>query len=66
MADNLFSPDLAGKTINVPHSGDFDESESQVDESYSAVTFGSDGKCEVAATMKAAILVHYNLNVLAI
>lgn len=62
MADNIISTDMAGKTVNVPHSGDFDESESQVDESYSAVTFGSDGKAEVAATMLAALLAHYNLN----
>ncbi len=66
MADNLLAPFWIGKTINVPHSGDFDESESQVDESFSTVTFGTDGKAEVAATMKAALLEHYELDVVAI
>ncbi len=59
MADNISGGWYKGKTINVPHSGDFDETETQVDESFSAVTFGSDGKAEVAATMKTAILLHY-------
>ena len=59
MVDNLVAPDFAGVTVNVPHSEDFDETETQVDESFSAVTFGSDGKAEVAATMKAALIAGY-------
>ena len=63
MADNLQAPTLVGKTINVPHTESFDESQSQVDESFFTVTFGSDGKAEVAATMKTAILEHYESQV---
>ncbi len=59
MADNLWGPTMAGKTINVPHTEDFLESESQVDESFFTVTVGADGKIEVAGTMKTAILEHY-------
>ena len=59
MVDNLVAPDLAGKTVNVAHSDGFDETETQVDESFSAVTFGSDGKAEVAATMKAELIAAY-------
>ena len=66
MADNLQAPTLVGKTINVPHTEAFDESQSQVDESFFTVTFGSDGKAEVAAVMKAAILEHYESQVVAI
>ncbi len=59
MADNLSGGWYKGKTINVAHSEDFDETETQVDESFSAVTFGSDGKAEVVTTMNAAILALY-------
>ena len=59
MVDNLWGPSMAGKTINVPHTEAFDESQTQVDESFFTVTVGSDGKIEVAAVMKAAILEHY-------
>ncbi len=59
MVDNVSGGWYKGKTVNVPHSGDFDESQTQVDESFSAVTFGADGKAEVAAVFKAALLEFY-------
>ena len=59
MPDNVIATNFAGKTITVPHSEDFDESQSQVDESFGSVTFGSDGKVEVAARFKTALLEHY-------
>lgn len=59
MVDNLVGPWYAGKTVNVPHSEDFDETETQVDESFSAVTFGADGKAEVVTTMAAALVLLY-------
>lgn len=59
MADNVSGGWYRGKTVNVAHSGDFDESQTQVDESFYTVTFGSDGKAEVEAVFKASLLALY-------
>ena len=59
MPDNVSGGWYKGKTVNLAHTEDFDESQSQVDESFYTVTFGSDGKAEVAAVYKAAVLLLY-------
>ncbi len=66
MVDNIVAPDLAGKTINLPHRNDWakalpdgDPTNTVIDEDHQTVTFGADGKAEVGAAWKTAVILHY-------
>ena len=66
MVDNIVAPDLAGKKVNLANRDgwakafpDNDPTNTAVDEEGGSVTFGSDGKADVGAAFKTAIVKQY-------